>query len=77
MQEGAGDPQRGVAILSDAIRNGENTSKIRQNLAYALALMGDWRQSRVMASMDIPEEQVGDRMQEWLIWPNRVRSNTG
>ena len=61
----AGDPQRGVAILSDAIRNGENTSKIRQNLAYALALMGDWRQSRVMASMDIPEEQVGDRMQEW------------
>lgn len=61
----AGDPQRGVAVLSDAIRNGENTTKIRQNLAYALALMGDWRQSRIMASMDIPEEQVGARMQEW------------
>ena len=61
----AGDTQRGIAILSDAIRNGEYTPKIRQNLAYALALAGDWRQARVMAAMDVPSEQIADRMAAW------------
>jgi len=61
----AGDPQRGAAILTDAIRNGENTPKVRQNLAYTLAIGGDWRQARIMASMDIPAEKLGDRLAEW------------
>ena len=61
----AGDPQRGVAVLTDTLRSGENTPKVRQNLAYALALAGDWRQARIMASMDVPAEQLGDRMAQW------------
>ena len=61
----AGDPRRGAAILTDAIRNGENTPKARQNLAYTLAIGGDWRQARIMASMDIPAEKLGDRLAEW------------
>ncbi len=61
----AGDPRRGVAILTDTIRNGENTAKTRQNLAYSLAIAGDWRQARIMASMDVPAEQLGERLSQW------------
>jgi Flp pilus assembly protein TadD len=31
----AGESSRGVAILTDALRAGDNTTKLRQNLAYA------------------------------------------
>lgn len=61
----AGEPQRGVHVLSNALRGGMNTAKVRQNLAYALALQGDWRSARIMASQDVPADKVGDRMAEW------------
>lgn len=61
----AGDPQRGVGLLADALRGGENTPKVRQNLAYAYALSGEWRQARLMAAFDVPGDQLGDRMAQW------------
>ncbi|WP_305098095.1 tetratricopeptide repeat protein [Croceibacterium aestuarii] len=79
----AGQPQRGVQVMSQAIRAGYNTPKIRQNLAYAYALSGQWREARVMAAQDVPADQVGDRMQEWATmaqpeaWQQRVASLIG
>lgn len=61
----AGDPDQGVHILGNALRNGQNTSKVRQNLAYAYALQGNWRAARLMAAEDVPADKVGDRMAEW------------
>ena len=61
----AGDPQRGAKILTGVLRDGENTAKVRQNLAYSLAMAGDWRQARLMAAQDVPANQVGARMEEW------------
>lgn len=61
----AGAPERGVQILTHALRNGENTAKVRQNLAYSYAIAGQWREARVMASEDIPVDRVGDRMAQW------------
>lgn len=61
----AGWPDRGAHILSNAIRDGENTARVRQNLAYAYALQGDWRAARIMAAEDLPADKVGDRMAEW------------
>ncbi len=52
-------------VLTAAIRNGENTAKSRQNLAYAYALNGQWREARAMAEQDLGAEKVGDRMAEW------------
>jgi Flp pilus assembly protein TadD len=63
----AGDTARGVAVLVDALRSGENTAKIRQNLAYAYALDGKWREARVMASQDVPAGQLDARMGEWAL----------
>lgn len=61
----AGEPDRGIAILADAIRGGENTPKIRQNLAYSYALAGRWREARLMASQDVPGDQIDHRITEW------------
>lgn len=61
----AGQPDRGVHVLAEALRNGENTPKVRQNLAYAFALAGDWKQARIMVSKDVAPDQVGQRMLEW------------
>jgi Flp pilus assembly protein TadD len=61
----AGEPERGVAVLADALRSGDNTPKIRQNLAYAYALAGRWREARTMAAQDVPGDVLGDRMTEW------------
>jgi Flp pilus assembly protein TadD len=61
----AGEPARGAAILMDALRNGENTPKLRQNLAYAYALDGQWREARLMAAQDVPADQIDARITQW------------
>ena len=61
----AGQAERGVQLMSNAIRSGDNTPKMRQNLAYAYALAGHWREARLMAEQDVPADQVSDRIAEW------------
>lgn len=61
----AGEPERGIHILTNAIRQGHNTVKVRQNLAYAYAVSGRWRDARLMVAQDVPAGEVGARMQQW------------
>jgi Flp pilus assembly protein TadD len=61
----AGNPGKGVQVLSNSIRGGDNTAKARQNLAYSYAMNGQWREARLMAEQDLGKEKVGDRMAEW------------
>ncbi|MBI1402700.1 MAG: SPOR domain-containing protein [Porphyrobacter sp.] len=62
----AGQPERGVHVLLNAVRASEKASpKLRQNLAYTYALAGDWRMARVMAAEDVPADQLDARMTEW------------
>lgn len=61
----AGQADRGVKVLVDAVRFEEATPKLRQNLAYAYALAGNWRAARVMAAEDVPAGEVDARMVEW------------
>lgn len=61
----AGQPDRGAQVLAHSLRGGQNTAKVRQNLAYAYALQGDWRAARLMAAEDVPADQVGARIAEW------------
>lgn len=71
----AGQPAQGVSVLSEALRGGENTAKVRQNLALAYALAGRWREARTMAAQDVPADQLGDRMEQWAVMgqPERTR----
>jgi Flp pilus assembly protein TadD len=74
----AGQPERGIHLMGSAIRGGENTAKMRQNLAYAYALAGRWREARLMASQDVPADKIDQRLGEWALmsrpdaWQHRV-----
>jgi Flp pilus assembly protein TadD len=74
----AGQPERGIHLMSNAIRGGDNTAKMRQNLAYSYALAGRWREARLMAAQDVPADQVSDRIEQWALmaspdaWHTRV-----
>jgi len=60
-----GQNERGLAVLTTAIRGEHNVPKVRQNLAYAYALSGFWAEARIMAGQDIPADQVDARLQSW------------
>ena len=62
----AGETARGVQVLTNAVRDGDASAKTRQNLAYAYALDGRWREARVMVAQDVPADQVDARLREWL-----------
>ena len=74
----AGQPERGIHLMSNAIRAGDNTAKMRQNLAYSYALAGRWREARLMAAQDVPGDQLNDRIEQWALmaspdaWHTRV-----
>jgi Flp pilus assembly protein TadD len=74
----AGQPERGIHLMGNAIRGGDNTAKMRQNLAYSYALAGRWREARLMAAQDVPADQLNDRIEQWALmaspdaWHTRV-----
>ena len=61
----AGETGRGTAILTDALRSGDKSPKLCQNLAYAFALDGRWREARLMAAQDVPADQLDARLSTW------------
>lgn len=63
----AGETARGVEIISADIRGGNDNPKNRQNLAYAFALDGRWREARMMAAQDVPADVLDQRMTEWAM----------
>jgi len=61
----AGDPAGAVALLMEAARTPGATAKVRQNLALALALAGQWQAARAAASADMSPADVDARMAQW------------
>ena len=61
----AGSPQRAVEILEPAARSMGASARIRQNLALAYALGGDWARARMIASQDVSPAELSQRMTEW------------
>lgn len=61
----AGRPGDAISILADAIRTDNASARTRQNLALAYALDGRWRDARIMASQDMAQDNVNERIAEW------------
>jgi Flp pilus assembly protein TadD len=61
----AGQPQRAVALLEPAARDPGANPRLRQNLAFAYALSGDWQKARVTAAQDISPAELGARLAQW------------
>ncbi len=62
----AGQPGNAIALLDEAARGPAADSRVRQNLALAHALAGDWAQARAVAAQDLPSDQVDARLAEWM-----------
>lgn len=61
----AGAPQRGVDILEPAARTMSASARVRQNLALAYAIGGDWNRARTIAAQDLSPAEIGERMTQW------------
>lgn len=61
----AGDAREGVRVLSHAIHEPSAGAKERQNLAYAYALSGHWREARLMAAQDMAPLAAAQRIALW------------
>ncbi len=61
----AGEPRRAIELLDPAARAPGATGRVRQNLALAYALAGDWDKARVTAAQDVSPAELGGRLQQW------------
>lgn len=69
----AGRPDDAVAILNQAARSAGADARLRQNLALAYGLSGDWTMARTVAAQDVPPDQVDSRVQQWMTMATPVR----
>ena len=71
----AGQPQMAVAILDQAARSVGADARVRQNLALALALQGDWVAAKTVAAQDVPADQLDARVQQWMVFAKPARAS--
>ena len=69
----AGQPADAVAVLGQAARLPGADARVRQNLALAHALSGDWTMARTIAAQDVPPEQLDSRIQQWMAMATPTR----
>lgn len=62
----AGRPAQAIAVLDPAARQTGADATVRQNLALAHALSGDWAQARTIAAQDVPAGLLDARIQQWM-----------
>jgi D-alanyl-D-alanine carboxypeptidase len=62
----AGHSAEAIPVLEAAARDPNADSRVRQNLALAYALAGDWNNARAVASQDVPADQVDGRIHQWM-----------
>ncbi len=72
----AGQPQRAIEMLEPAARAPDANGRIRQNLALAYALSGDWQKARIVAAQDLSPAELGRRLQHWASLANPAAPST-
>ena len=62
----AGRTDQAIAVLDPAARQPGADAVVRQNLALAHALRGDWAEAKTIAAQDVPAGQLEARMNQWM-----------
>ena len=62
----AGETDEAIQVLDAAARQPGADATVRQNLALAHALAGDWADARTIAAQDVPAGQVDARIHQWM-----------
>ena len=71
----AGQPQAAVNVLDGAARAIGADARVRQNLALAHALSGDWEMARTIASQDVAADQLDGRIQQWMTFAKPAKAS--
>ncbi|MEO5641558.1 MAG: tetratricopeptide repeat protein [Sphingomicrobium sp.] len=71
----AGQPRQAAEILQQAAEQVGADSRVRQNLALALALSGDWTTARTVAAQDVAADQIDARIQSWMQMAKPARAS--
>ncbi len=71
----AGQPQAAVAALDAAARETGADARVRQNLALAHALSGNWDQAKLVAAQDMAADQVDVRIQQWMTFAKPAKAS--
>ena len=71
----AGRPADAIPVLEAAAREQGADATVRQNLALAHALAGDWTEARTIAAQDIPANQLDARMHQWMQLANPKKAS--
>ena len=70
----AGHAADAVQVLDVAARANGADPRVRQNLALALGLSGDWQNARIVAAQDLTPDLVDARVQQWMALAKPVHS---
>ena len=62
----AGQPAEAVSVLEPTARAEGADARVRQNLALAYGLGGDWTAARTIAAQDLAPGEVDARVQQWM-----------
>lgn len=62
----AGRPSDAVTVLEAAAREPGADATVRQNLALAHGLAGDWTEARTIAAQDVPGDKLDARIHQWM-----------
>ena len=62
----AGQTDEAIQVLDAAARQPGAEPTVRQNLALAHALAGDWSEARTIAAQDVPADQLDARIHQWM-----------
>ena len=68
----AGQSNEAIAVLEPAARDRNADSTVRQNLALAHALAGDWAEARTIAAQDVPGNLLDARIHQWMQLANHT-----
>jgi len=71
----AGQPADAVAVLGQAARLPGADARVRQNLALAHALSGDWTMARTIAAQDVSPDKLDSRIEQWMAMATPTRAS--
>ena len=62
----AGRPADAIPVLEAAARQPGADATVRQNLALAEGLAGNWTEARTIAAQDVPGDKLDARIHQWM-----------
>lgn len=71
----AGRPADAVAVLGQAARLPGADARVRQNLALAHGLSGDWTMARTIAAQDVSPDKLDSRIEQWMAMATPTRAS--